>query len=973
MSGNTPSRFLKELQSEIRGDVAFDRLTRGVYATDASNYLIFPVAIVLPLDDQDVRCAVEIAARHGVSILPRGGGTSLAGQTVGESMVLDFSKYMNALLEFDRDQGWARVQPGLVRDELNAAIASEGLHFAPDPATSNRANFGGMIGNNSSGTKSILYGKTVDHVIETRILLSDGTDLAFSEIPPRRYEDLAAGSDREAEILRQFRKIVSENRDEIARRFPKVMRRVGGYNLDEFTGSQDWNLSKLICGSEGTLATLLEAKVNLEPLPAAKLTCVVHFEELLEAIHAVRFIVEHGPSAVEILDGTVLDMARRNLDTAPLCGFLEGFPRAVLIVEFYGESGPSLLARAGEMIGDLRRRNLGYAYPIQESAGAQSRVWAVRKHGLGLMLGIKGDRKPVPFIEDACVPLEVLDEYIAKVLEVCERHGAPVAMYAHASVGVIHVRPILDLRTAPDIDRMRRIAEETLALVKSYHGSWSGEHGDGLVRSPFMKDFFGDRIYRALGQVKQLFDPAGLMNPGKIIDAPPMDRNLRYGTEYSAPGIETRYRYPEEGGFAAAVEMCSGVGACRKTLGGTMCPSYMVTRDEEHSTRGRANALRLAISGRLGDRGLDEPRLYEALDLCLGCKACKAECPSNVDLAKLKGEFLHRYRSRNGIPLRDRLVAATPALAGLLSGRIAPLVNRVQGSGWFRAALERTAGIDRRRILPDFAPAPLRSPAGNGSRRPEREVVLFLDTYMRHFEPHIGLAAIELLESCGYSVETARAGCCQRPRISLGQLDRAGKLGQRTLQKLDGHFREGRTVVVCEPSCASAMTDDLPDLIEDRRLGERARGRILMIDVFLDRERALGRLPEGLGSDLSRILLHGHCHQKALYGTRSMKALWDGIDGLEVDEVDSGCCGMAGSFGYEKEHYDLSRRIGERRLFPAIRSLESETAVVACGFSCRHQIEHFTGRKALHWVETITGPQTVAQVGFSPDRSGSEP
>ncbi|MEM7586200.1 MAG: FAD-linked oxidase C-terminal domain-containing protein [Acidobacteriota bacterium] len=949
--------FERELREQVRGDVLFDEASRGIYATDASNYMIQPIAVVVPRDEADVVAAVRIAVEHRVPILPRGGGTSLAGQTVGAALVIDFSKSMNRILALDVDARRVRVQPGLVRDELNAAVAPHGLHFAPDPATASRANVGGMIGNNSSGTKSILFGKTIDHVESLRVLLADGEIVELGATSREEAAERERGSGREAELRRGLRRIVEAHRDEIVKRFPKVMRRVGGYPLDELAADDVSHPGKILVGSEGTLGVTLEATLRLEPLPKHTSVCVVHFEAILEAIRAVEHILPFTPSAVEILDRTVLELARKNLDTAALCDFLSGDPEAVLIVEFYGDTADDVAERPRLMTEALERRELGYAYPLFLDSAGQARVWEVRKNGLGLMLGMKGDRKPLPFIEDAALSIDVLPAYVEEVLEICRQLDTEVAMYAHASVGVIHLRPILDLRRQEDIDRMRRIAERSFERVMHYGGAWSGEHGDGLVRSPFNPAFFGDEVYGALREVKQLFDPQGLMNPGKIVEAPPMDQNLRYGVDYRVPAVETVFHYRDDGGFPAAVEMCSGVGQCRKTLGGTMCPSYMATRDEEHSTRGRANALRLAMSGRLGKDGLTSRRLHETLDLCLSCKACKAECPSNVDMARLKGEHLQLHYDRHGIGSRDRMVGASARLAARLAGSWAPLWNRLQSSQLVRRALGRWVGIHPERTLPTYARQPLADRLGRRARsepagaRPR--VALFADTYSSYHEPDVGAAAYELLTACGYDVTLARVGCCQRPRISHGFLRDARHDGEATLRRLDALMADGIEVVVCEPSCASALTDDLPDLIEDTELGDRVAAGVHLIDVFLDREITAGRVAPRLEASANGVLLHGHCHQKALYGTDAMQRLLRRVEGLEVAEVDSGCCGMAGSFGYESEHYELSRRIGEDRLFPAIRELNGNTQVVACGFSCRHQIDHFTGRQAYHWVELV--------------------
>lgn len=954
------------LRTGIRGEVRFDAVSRGLYATDASIYQIDPIAVVVPKDRDDVIHAMRVAAERGLRILPRGGGTSLAGQTAGEALVIDVSKYMIEVLETNEPERWVRVQPGRVRDELNALLAPTGLHFAPETATSNRANVGGMIGNNSSGTKSIVYGKTIDHVIELDIVLPTGEELHTRPMSREAWDAIAARDDREGRIYRRVRDLIEANREEIERRYPKVMRRVGGYNLDAFPEEGPWNLSHLIVGSEGTLATVLEAKLNLEPIPKAKAVSVAHFKSVNEALRAVVQIVPHGPSAVEILDRTVIGLAKENLETRKLTGWVEGDPAAVLIMEFFGDSMEEAEGKLEQLVEELKEKELGYAYPVMKDAAAQAEVWGVRGAGLGLMLGMKGDAKPTAFIEDSAVPLEVLPDYIEQVLEICAGVDVPVAMYAHASVGLIHVRPILDLKLERDIERMKIISEKTFELVQHYGGSWSGEHGDGLVRSYMNERFFGERLYAVFREIKQLFDPENLMNPGKIVDAPAMDQNLRFGPEYKVPARTTWYHYREDGGFDRAVEMCTGVGACRKTLGGTMCPSYIATRDEDHSTRGRANALRLAMSGQLGPDAMAGDELDRVFDLCLSCKGCKAECPSNVDVARLKGELLaHRHEER-GAKLEERFFGFSPDLARMAAGPLAPLVNRGGTWAWARAAMETVIGLDRRRPLPAFAgetfPAwfekrEMERPAVE--KHSERTVVLFDDTFINYHEPHVGQAAVRLLEALGYRVELARAGCCTRTLISKGFLEQARERGTKTLRRLKAFTDRGLPVVVCEPSCLSALTDDLPDLVHDVDMAKQVAAGTMMIDVFLEREIAAGRIDEETlktlreSGDGAKFLIHGHCHQKALYGTAGMKSVLGQCNGAQVDEIPSGCCGMAGSFGYEKDHYELSMQIGEDRLFPAVRKMDPETQLIACGFSCRHQLNDGAGAKARHFVEVM--------------------
>ncbi len=946
--------FVKELRKSILGEILDDDYSLGMYATDASIYQVTPIVIVVPRDESDVKKAVALACKFKVSILPRGGGTSLAGQSVGKSMILDFSKYMNNVMEINPTERWVRVQPGKIRDELNAELSQYNLHFAPDPATSSRANVGGMVGNNSSGMKSILYGKTVDHVMEARILLVDGTELHLKELPPDEYEAIEKSAGRAGEIYSNFNAIVSKNKDEVIARFPKVMRRVGGYNLDEFIHTDRWNLAKLITGSEGTLAITLELKLKLEPLPDQKSVCALHFISFLEAIGTVSDILKYNPAAVEIIDETVIKLSRDNLTTKQYCHFIQGDPGAILLVEFYDDTSEKVLERPTQMVADLQANGKGYAYPIYAQGKEYDEVLLVRKKGLGLMMGMTGGPKPLAFIEDAAVPIEHLPEYIDSVVKVCQKYGTFPAMYAHASVGLIHVRPILDLRKQEDIEKLKAIANETFELVVKFGGSWSGEHGDGMVRSPFNERFFGTKLYNAFREVKRLFDPDNLMNPGKIVEADPIDSNLKYGPAYRDEEVHTHFHYGKEGDFKESVHMCTGVGECRKTLGGTMCPSFRATRDEEHSTRGRANALRMAMSNQLDDMGLTSPRLHQALDLCLSCKACKSECPSNVDMAKMKSDVLQLYYDKHGAKLRDRLIRDSAKASARLAGSWAKVINSIQRSSFFRFSLDVVSGFDKRRTLPDYASEPFHKwfeKHGSKQSPQAKKVVLFADTYLNYHEPNIGISAYELLTACGFEVILANVGCCQRPKISHGFLKQAKKEGQKTLDNLKIYLSKGLDVVVCEPSCASALNDDLPDLIDDKTLASQLSGQVMMIDVFLNREIENGNLNAKLATT-GNISIHGHCHQKALYGTKAMKNSVSS-NGHEMSEIPSGCCGMAGSFGYEKEHYEISEKIGESILFPKVRSLKAGTTLVANGFSCRHQIEHFTGVKAKHWVEVV--------------------
>lgn len=971
--------LLSELRAVVKGHVYADDVTRGVYATDASLFQIVPRCVVVPLNEDDVQSVVKIAAKHSVPITPRGAATSLSGQTYGPGIVLDVSKHMNQVLEVDVDQQWARVQPGVVRDQLNAAVANHGLHFAPDPATGSRATIGGMIGNNACGTRSVIYGKTIDHVLECRVLLSDGTICHLAACDQQQWEQRASGngvSRREAELYRGVSEIISKHGNEIKKRYPKVLRRVSGYNLDEFVdgagytgdigprkshnqGHRSWNLSNLIVGSEGTLAIILKAKVRLTPLPKATALCVVHFDDLIESLRHVDSILPYGPAAVELLDDTVIAEAKVNPSTRHMATFFAGDPKAVQIVEFFGDDVNEAKQNATQFASRMQDSSIGYAWPVFADADSIRDVWETRKLGLGLISNVRGSNKGRDFIEDACVPTQHLADYITKIRELCLQHGVTrLSLYAHASVGVVHVVPALDLHKKEAVETMQAIADQAFAWVMEYGGSWSGEHGDGQLRGHYLPAMFGDQLYDAFRQVKRLFDPAGLMNPGKVIDAQTLADNLRYqqaGYNKTSAKAEASalYRYGDQGGLQLAVEQCNGVGACRKVGSGTMCPSYMATRDEQHSTRGRANALRLAMSGQLGSdpvAALGSDGIDDVLSLCLSCKACKSECPNSVDMAKLKSEALQMRHDQRGTSLAARLLGRMPDAAKRWSGRTAIVANLIVKIPGMRLLLEKLTGIDRRRPLPKFATETLqqslhRRPIAAGPRQ-RAKVVLFDDTYANYFEPSVGRAAIRVLENAGFEVVLAEAGCCGRPRLSKGLVHEAKQHGEQLFKKLDLFAADGLSIICLEPSCASALVDDLADLIDDSVMAERVAKHVVMIDVFLQREQV------PLVCDVSSTLLHGHCHQKALFGTSAMKTFLNQTETGDCYEIDSGCCGMAGSFGYE--HYDLSKQVGEDRLFPAVRKAEEAgQTVIASGISCRHQLKDCLGVEAKHFIEAV--------------------
>ena len=990
----------RELRKKIRGDVRFDPGSRLLYSTDASMYQVEPVGVVIPRDTDDVQAAVEVAGKLGVAILPRGGGTSLTGQTVNHALVLDFSRYMDRVLEVNTEELWARVQPGLVQDNLNHHVRPLGLLFGPDTSTSNRATLGGMLGNNSGGSHSIAYGLTVEHVIELRTLLADGSRVVFGEITPDEFAGKCRAPGLEGQIYREIARIRETYGDEIQSRYPAHWRRVSGYNLNELvffvagSGRPAWtegglrqarpgsdtpgqpaqarpgsdtpglpgparfgsdsrlNVARLIVGSEGTLLTVIEAKVRLVRRPKRTALDVIHYRDVQEALESSQAILETGPYAVELTDKMILDLARGNIEQSKRMGFVQGDPAAIMIVEYAAETDAEVRAKIEALEARRQRERFGYASHVAYDPAQVQSIWSLRKAGLGLLLGMKGDKKPIAFVEDTAVEPRHLAEFVARFREIFAKHDTVGAYYGHCSVGCLHIRPVIDLKTPRGLEQVHAIADEIADLVVKFRGTLSSEHGDGRARSPFLERMYGPRIMQAFRELKRAFDPDNRMNPGNIVAPAGLTDHLRYGTQYTTWEPTTLLDFSEQGGFAASVEMCNGVGACRKTLEGTMCPSYMATKDEEHSTRGRANALRAVLSGRLPPSEFTGRRLYQVMDLCLECKGCKAECPANVDMAKLKYEFLHHYYQVNGLPLRNRLFGRI-ARMNRLASRVPTLFNWISGLAPSRWALERIAGIDRRRPLPSLAAQPFtdwfrhhRPPAA----APRGEVVLFNDTFTTYNVPEIARAAVEVLEAGGYRVVLVDRKCCGRPLISKGMLAEAREHATWNVRRLAPYARRGVAIVGLEPSCLLTLRDETVDLVRTDDARAVARQSFLF-EEFLLRERARG-LTLTFGAAGRKALLHGHCHQKALVGTApTVGALrWAGF---EVEEVDSGCCGMAGSFGFEREHYDISIALGNRRLAPAVKAALPETEIVAPGISCRQQIQHLAGRRAKHPAEVL--------------------
>ena len=965
MPGTPLDALEARLRRELSGEVLFDAFSRGRYSTDASIYQIDPLGVVVPRTADETVRAAELAVEAQVPILPRGAGTSQCGQTVGAALVIDMSKHVNRLLEVDAANGCAWVEPGIVLDDLNARLRPLGLWYPVDVSTSAQATIGGMTANNSCGARSLRYGNMVHNVLEVETWLSSGETLTFGAVdsgPP-------AGSARYRELVTTIRALHARERDELEARVPKLQRRVAGYNID--LASQDaFNAAQLLVGSEGTLGLFRKVKLKLAPLPAAKTLGVVHFPTFYQAMELTRHIVSLEPAAVELVDRTMIELAREIAAfRATMDKTIRGEPDAVLLVEFAGADRAQQiekLARLRELMGDLGLP--GSVVEIVDAAWA-SDVWEVRKAGLNIMMSMKGDGKPVSFIEDCAVPLEHLADYTQRLTEVFAKHGTRGTFYAHASVGCLHVRPVLNLRTDQGARQMRAIAEEACALVKEYKGSYSGEHGDGLVRSEWIEPVYGARLTRAFGELKQAFDPKGLMNPGKIVAAPKMDdRSLfRFKPDYRTAPLATGLDWSEHEvgaenrgrGFAAAVEMCNNNGHCRKFDAGTMCPSYRVTRDEQHVTRGRANSLRLALSGQLGDGALASRQLYDTLALCVSCKGCKRECPTGVDMAAMKIEFLHQYHRRHRRSLRDRLVAHLPRWAPT-AARFAPLANlrdRLPGAARLSEAL---LGLAAGRTLPKWRRDYFRASevAATAATTGGREVVLFADTFNTYFEPENLRAAAAVLAAGGYTVRVAaapdgRALCCGRTYLATGMLDAARREAQRVLAAVAPLVARGVSVVGLEPSCILGLRDELKMLCpgaESRAVANAAS----TFEEFIMQERAAGRWQRPFrASPYTRALVHGHCHQKAFGAMPAVVAALQLVPNLTVAVVPSSCCGMAGAFGYEAEHLDVSLRMAEAALLPAVRAASADTVIVADGTSCRHQIHDGAQRSAQHVARVL--------------------
>ncbi|MEX2641966.1 MAG: FAD-linked oxidase C-terminal domain-containing protein [Acetobacterales bacterium] len=948
------------LRRELEGEVLFDAASRGRYSTDASIYQVEPLGVAVPRNRQDVIRAVQIAADEGVPVLPRGGGTSQNGQTVNTALVLDTSKYLSGISDLDTKERTVRVEPGVVLDRLNAQLKPHGLLFPIDPSTSSRCTLGGMAGNNSCGGRSIRYGLTADNVRAIEAVTADGVERHYGPVPG----NLMAGPDldpRMTELVQKLREIAGREAAEIGERFPKVLRRVGGYNLDSVS-PEGHNMARMLVGSEGTLAFFTGLELQLQPVPAEKVMGVCHFPTFRQGMEMAQHLVTLDPVAVELIDRTMIDLARDIPMFRPTVDqFVKGRPEALLIVEFAGDEQAPLLRKLRDL--NAMMADHGFVHSVVEAVepGFQAAISEVRKAGLNIMMSMKDARKPVSFIEDCAVPLEHLADYTSRLTELFEKNGTSGTWYAHASVGCLHVRPVLNMKDPVDVHRMREIAEAAMDLVREYKGSHSGEHGDGISRSEFHEKMFGTRLVRAFEEVKDGFDPSGLFNPGRITRAPKFDdRDLfRFKPGYAPERRETALDWSDWGGLGGAVEMCNNNGACRKFSPGAMCPSYRATRDEQHVTRGRANTLRLALSGQIGRAGLASEEVRDALDLCVSCKACRRECPTGVDMAKMKVEFRHHWTKKHGLKPRDWLVAYLPRYARW-GTRLAPLLNlrdRVPGLPWLSETL---FGLSARRPLPvwrrdAFPGLPEEEIAGDG-----RDVALFVDTFTRFFEPENARAAVRVLRAAGYRVHVPAAEaehrplCCGRTFLAAGLVDEARAEQERTLEALARYFDAGVPLVGLEPSCLFTFHDEVPSVFGSAVNATALRERTMLFETFLRREKEAGRLKLRLGETTTpKALVHGHCHQKAFAAMGDVTAALEMVPGMQPVVIESSCCGMAGAFGYEAEHVEASMAMGELSLLPAVRRADPEAIVVADGTSCRHQIRDGAGREAMHVARVL--------------------
>jgi FAD/FMN-containing dehydrogenase/Fe-S oxidoreductase len=961
---------LKLLSTQLEGDLFFDKTIRTLYATDASSYRELPLAVAVPKTKQDIATLIQFAAQNNTSLIPRTAGTSLAGQVVGKGIVVDVSKHFTKILALNKEEGWVRVQPGVIRDELNLFLKSHGLFFGPETSTANRAMIGGMVGNNSCGSNSVVYRSTREHLLEVTAFLSDGSEVVFGAMDTEAFHEKCALDTLEGSIYKSVRSLLSnyDNQVEIWKEFPKksVERRNTGYAVDllietdPFTaGGAPFNFCSLIAGSEGTLAFITEIKLNVVAAPPKEtgLLCV-HFNTIDESLHANLIGLKYKPSASELIDHYILECTKENKEQSKNRFFVQGDPGAILVIEFVKETREEILTLTNQVEADMRAAGLGYHFPVLFGADTK-KIWTLRKAGLGLLSNLPGDEKAVPVIEDTAVDVEDLPNYIRDFNEILKKHGLYSVHYAHAGSGEIHLRPIINLKTKEGNQLFRTIAEEVATLVKKYNGSLSGEHGDGRLRGEFIKQMVGEKNYALLKELKNIWDPQHIFNPNKIVDTPSMNSMLRYEPGQWTPEFKTIFRFHKQDILQHA-EQCNGSGDCRKThlSGGTMCPSYMATRDEKDTTRARANILREFLTHSDKENRYDHKEIYEVMSLCLSCKACKSECPSNVDMAKLKAELLQHYYDANGVPFRARLIANFTATAKL--GAIAPSIyNFVMGNAIMGSAIKALSGFAIKRSMPTISKQTLMSwyrKKYTAPANPIKQVYVFCDEFTNYNDAAIGIKAVQLLTSLNYEVIIPKHEESGRTWLSKGLVRKAKKIANKNIELL-AHLVSAKTPIIgLEPSAILTFRDEYPDLATDENVlaAQKLAVNSYFIDEFLAKEIELGNIKTDQFTTAKKsILLHGHCQQKAVGSLADSIKVLSFPANYTVETIPSGCCGMAGSFGYEKEHYEISMNIGELVLFPKVRANKDNCTIAAPGTSCRHQIKDGTGTIALHTVEVL--------------------
>jgi len=957
------------LRQSLEGDVFTDQVQKVIYATDASSYREIPQAVTRPKNKEDIRKIIEFARANNTSVIPRAGGTSLAGQVVGPGIVVDISKYLNKIGELNVTERWVEVEPGVVLAELNQFLSKHGLQFAPETSTANRCCIGGMLGNNSCGLHSLIYSSTREHIREVEGILSDGSDVVFKALSTEEFQMKCTGNPEllETKIYRNIQETLSEqsNQEEIRREFPdpKVTRRNNGYALDvlletdPFTGNgKPFNFCKLLAGSEGTLIFITKIRLNVVPLPPKfqGLVCA-HFKTLEDSFYGNIVALRHFPDAIELTDDIILNCTLENIEQRKNRFFIQGEPKAILTIEFSADSEEELHEKARKLEEDLRKEGYGYHFPFFTDKDSIKKIWELRKAGLGLLSNIPGDKRNVTVIEDTAIAPDYLPDYIREFDEIIAQYGLTCVYYGHIATGELHLRPLLNLKDPEDVKVYHSLAEDVARLVKKFRGSLSGEHGDGRLRGEFIPLMLGKHNYELIRKLKYTWDPQNILNPGKIVDTPPITKDLRLLMGQSSFMVNTLFDYAPHGDLLRSVEMCNGSGDCRKSslIGGTMCPSYMATHDEDKSTRARANILREYLTRSPKTNPFDSEEILQVLDLCLSCKACKSECPSNIDMAKFKAEFLQQYYDRHGFPIRSLLISYLPSI-NRFGMAFRPITNLITST----KLLKKTIGFAPERKIPELSKLTLKKwyKKPVSLENPKGRVYLFADEFTNFNESHIGIKAILLLNKLGYEVVIPKHAESGRTFLSKGLLRKAKQIAKFNVSQLSEIVSEETPLLGIEPSAILAFRDEYPELVDPafqgkaRKLGKNA----LLLEEFLVQEITKGNIgPEQFTTETKIIRLHGHCQQKAIASTLPTRKILELPVNYSVQEIKSGCCGMAGSFGYEKEHYQLSMQIGELDLFPAVRKTTSEEIIAAPGTSCRHHIEEGTGRKVLHPVEVL--------------------